>query len=122
MKKELIRNQKGKKHGKYAIVRLDKLSDDRVKGGQAVRSALQLLKQEGILEYGGKGDVEEFFVIKLKDQLAPAALAAYAWAARQEAEEWDPDWRKRYIQYAEEVQELAERALAQYHRKMPLDL
>lgn len=52
-----------------------------------------------MIEAGMQGESDEFFVIKLKDKYAMDALRAYADAARVD----DPE-------YADEIQELAERS------------
>ena len=71
-------------HGKYALInqRTDKV------------------------EWGAPGSDEEFFVIKLKDVNAAAALYAYAQRC-QDAE------------FAKDVRELAERAANHSHKKQP---
>lgn len=55
--------------------------------------------RKNTVEWGSVGSDDEFFVFKLKDVYAPAALEAYAAAA----EPFDPEW-------AAEVRELASRA------------
>lgn len=61
-----------------------------------------------LIEWGEVGSVNEFFVIKLKDKHAPAALRAYAKSIRRR----DPE-------FAREVLELARRALEHPARKEP---
>lgn len=60
---------------------------------------------------GRVGDPEEFFVIKLKDKYAAAALQAYADAVRN-----DPDGDR---EYATEVWQLSLRAERMPNRKRP---
>ena len=97
---KLDRNIAGNKgRGKYAIINLRKLSDLEGRQLGAVLSALNELEELGILEWGAVGDPNEFFLIKLKDQCARAALRAYA----REAAAFDPEW-------SDEVSELAGRS------------
>lgn len=74
---DLLRNVNPDGLGKYAVINL----------------------QTNQVEWGRPGDPNEFFVIKLKDRYAQAALLAYADAAQAH----DP-------QYAQAVRELASRA------------
>jgi hypothetical protein len=68
-----------------------------------------LMVPEAAVEMGAVGADDEFFVIKLKDICAVDALRAYAAAARFHGmEEW-----------AEEVEELADRAETHPNRKRP---
>ncbi|WP_415913376.1 hypothetical protein [Neptuniibacter sp. QD37_11] len=75
---DLIRNTTKDGRCKYALV--ERLKDDR-------------------LEYGLPGTEDEFFVLKLKDKHAKAALEAYVASVKDE----DPE-------YARQIQELADRA------------
>lgn len=75
----LVRNTTPDGKCKYALVRMDKIRKLKVNqnlGG--VEAALKVLEDAKVLEYAGKGDPEEAFVIKLKDVNASAALDAYA--------------------------------------------
>jgi hypothetical protein len=73
----LIRNITPDRHGKYGVVRMQKLPDD--PGRRAdVDFALRTLEANGMLEWGDPGTENEFFVIMLKDIYAAAALKAYA--------------------------------------------
>lgn len=114
---KLVRNQTPDGKSKYALVRLDKMRlAENEKGGLAdptVVAALKLLENRGLLEYAGKGDDEEAFVIKLKDIYAPAALEAYAKAV----ETLYPMHRDE--EYAAEVRGLKERAMYHQKRKKP---
>ena len=74
---KLDRNLNANGKGKYALLNL---RNDRI-------------------EWGFVGASDEFFVIKLKDKYAQAALIAYADAAEHD----DPEWAK-------EVRELAQRS------------
>lgn len=85
---KLMRNDP-KRHGicKYALVRLDKLSDSQIdvlSRSQSPKAELAtiILNNLDLLEFGLPGEQDEFFAIKLKDVNAGKALAAYAdWAA-----------------------------------------
>lgn len=55
--------------------------------------------RKNMIEWGCVGDEDEFFVVKLKDKHAKAALEAYANSIREDDEE-----------FADEVMELAMRA------------
>lgn len=85
-----------KGRGKYALLllRSPRLRDDRVS------EAINILYESGVLDWGEAETSSEFFVIRLKDENAHAALAAYAAKARQNG---DKEW-------AGEVDELVERA------------
>lgn len=90
--------------GKYALLKLrvlesfsatdrtfDKLPPD-------IARALNILEQNGILDWGDKPETE-FFVMRVKDKYAGDGLAGYAMAAILD----DPE-------YAEEIMEMAGRA------------
>lgn len=89
---KLDRNTEGR--GKYALVRLRGLSDDVIKA-----KVVDELVSGHVVEFGSAGDENEFFVVKLKDVCAQAALLAYAGKAA----EFD-------VEYANEVLDLARRA------------
>jgi len=105
---KLDRNEKGR--GKYAVVNLRKLETEltawKAAGGNGemttriVESTLDFLHKNGILGYGEPGTQDEFFVLKLKDRFAGAALEEYATVARRGGEP----------EYADDVKELADRA------------
>lgn len=78
----LIRNTTEDGRCKYALVRMDKIPALHGMEQDRIKAALAVLEELEVLEYAGKGDPEEAFVIKLKDVNAPAALLAYAEAAR----------------------------------------
>ena len=82
---------------KYAIINLRKLNA--LSGSKdtnpeladtisTIEEALNLLENIGVLEWGNKYAPDEFFVIKLKDENADAALIAYAASA----EKKDPEY------------------------------
>ena len=89
--------------GKYALILLRNLDEDRVKAlglsWEGVQKAIQHLEHTGLLDWGTVDTESEFFVIRLKDKYAEKALRAYADAAKYD----DPEW-------ASEVYELAGRA------------
>lgn len=69
--------------GKYAVINLRKLNElcpggtfDRWTPG--VEAAIKTLEDVGALEWGAVGSPDEFFLIKLKDAHAQAALLGYA--------------------------------------------
>ena len=98
---KLDRNVNADGRGKYALLKLrravlyEPAETFRV---TPVLKAIELLEREEILDWGAGPD-EEFFVIRLKDRFAAAALNAYADAASAA----DPEW-------ADEVRSLAARA------------
>jgi hypothetical protein len=100
---KLERNTGDQARGKYAIVRLRDIEPKTV-----AAQSLARLTVGGHVEFGNPGDADEFFVVKLKDVYAPAALAAYAGAAMAD----DPE-------YAADILELARRAAAHPSRKKP---
>jgi hypothetical protein len=64
-----------------------------------IERAIKLLEDRGIIDYGNAGSESEFFLIRLKDKYAQAALYAYAEAAL-------PD----DAEYANEVIDMAKRS------------
>jgi hypothetical protein len=89
---------------KYAVVRLRKIATATPQDAKV----FDQLILGGYVDLGNPGDDDEFFVIKLKDRYAPQALFAYAAAARVD----DPE-------YADEIVELARRAMRHPHSKKP---
>lgn len=75
---------------------------------QQITEALDTLRLHNVIEEGLAGKPDEFFVIKLRDKFAPAALEAYA----KMASEHDAE-------FAEEVLALAERARVHPLSKFP---
>lgn len=85
--------------GKYALVlcrRLRELSSDERTDAER---ALGVLERLGVIDEGAAHSASEFFVIRLKDKYAGAALQSYA----DEASIDDPEW-------AAEVEKLVGRA------------
>lgn len=115
----LVRNQTEDGKCKYALVRMDRLramkaSDDprQISRANFVEGALEEMHRFGVLEFAGKNDPEECFVIKLKDVHAPPALFAYAKSANEPGPNQD-------IELALEVTELASRARNHPQRHRP---
>lgn len=85
--------------GKYAVVHLRTLITLGPRDRDEADKALAFLVAAGVLKYGPAGDKDEFFVLKLRDRFAQAALFAYAFAVAI----IDPE-------YGKDVRELAMRA------------
>jgi hypothetical protein len=101
---KLDRNINADGRGKYALLKMREVerfaTDDPFYPIQKdIAAAIKLLEDEGILDWGTAGTEREFFVIRLKDRYAGAALAAYAASIR----EADPE-------FAAEVDDLVARA------------
>lgn len=101
---KLDRNIPGNEgRGKYALLRLRKLSSYEPDGAFAtnpVMDAIALLEREGLIDWGNLGSESEFFVMRLKDRHAEAGLAGYGADA----------WRHGDREWAKEVWEMADRA------------
>lgn len=93
--------------GKYALVRLRTVTP-----GSEAHQHLKALDALGVLDWGLVGQQDEFFVIKLKDKYASAAIAAYADAVHQDVNKVldDPVAYKERMQWAHDVQKLGQRA------------
>lgn len=77
---DLDRNINSDGKGKYALVNLRKIEGN---PQTAEELAAAILKNPEAVEFGRVGEQDEFFVIKLKDEYAQAALSEYghkAWA------------------------------------------
>lgn len=104
---KLDRNINGNKRGKYALIKLRRLTeieawdggDGEIADRQAVIDAIALLERAGILDWGFAGTEGEFMVIRLKDKYAKEAL----WAYGNEADKDDPE-------YASDIFEMANRS------------
>ena len=97
----LDRNVNPNGQGKYALLKLRRLSDDIFRCTDPMHpvfQAMEVLSEYGVMD-SGIYPHSEFFVIRLKDKYAQAALRAYADAARGD----DPE-------YASEIMEMAERS------------
>lgn len=79
---KLDRNINADGRGKYALLKLRNLDAVTAPGGsrfsqrEEIESAINLLENIGVLDWGNTVD-SEFFVIRLKDRHASAALANY---------------------------------------------
>lgn len=104
---KLDRNRNGDGLGKYALIKLralDEFIPNETFGMLApdIAKALKVLEEAGIIDLGIAGTESEFFVIRLKDKYAKAALQAYFFAI-----ENDPDGD---LEYAMEIDHLCGRA------------
>lgn len=93
---KLDRNLNPSGKGKYALINLRKIEGD---PRTAESMAQAISKNPESIEFGLVGAPDEFWLIKLKDKYAGAALQAYADAARVD----DPE-------YADQVEAMAMRA------------
>jgi hypothetical protein len=91
---KLMRNVTPDGQCKYAAVRMDKLTTMERPEQFLARGALAQLAALGLLENPKPGEQEEFFLVKLKDRNAPAALHAYAASAVQRDKELAADVRE----------------------------
>lgn len=86
---KLDRNINESKRGKYALIKLRRLTEIEAWDGgdgeaadrHAVIDAINLLERAGVLDWGYAGTEGEFMLIRLKDKYAADALEAYAAAA-----------------------------------------
>ena len=89
--------------GKYALLKLRELAlyepQETFAPPTEIENAVKTLEDAGILDWGEQGTESEFFVVRLKDRNARAALEAYA-----------KECSKTDLQFAHEVNELASRA------------
>lgn len=116
---KMDRNINPNRRGKYALLKLRRLSEIEAWDGgegealdrQAALDAIALLERAGILDWGLVGTDGEFFVIRLKDKYAGAAIEGYANAVAADARQ-EPDVKssKDKFQWSVEVLKLAERA------------
>jgi len=111
---KLDRNIEGREGiGKYALIKLRAL-DTYISAspfhtyGPEIEAAFKTLTDAGALDWGNTED-SEFFLIRLKDRHAAAALSAYA----RSAEEFG------ISEWAEQVRELATKAAMHPGKKAP---
>jgi hypothetical protein len=103
---KLDRNIGDSGKGKYALVRLRKIED----GSEAAMLLLRLAKL-GHVDWGEVGARDEFFVVKLRDKYASAAIKGYSDAAADDArKELDEGRSRDKFQWAIQVQGLGDRA------------
>ena len=93
---KLDRNTNSTGKGKYALINLRKIGGD-PRTPEDMTEAIKASPQS--IEFGFVGAPDEFWLIKLKDKYAAAALTAYADAAQAD----DPE-------YAQQVREMVKRA------------
>lgn len=101
---KLDRNTNDNGRGKYALIKLREVN---TAAHNKANDALNDLIATGVVDFGSDPETE-FFVIRLKDRSAYSALKAYAAAART----YDLEWAK-------EIDALAEKSLTHPHRRMP---
>jgi hypothetical protein len=103
---KLDRNINSDGKGKYALVRLRTIQNT-----DEAYALLRRLEALGVLDWGCVGQPDEFFVIKLRDKFAPAALEAYSKAVIDEASAIEDEKRAfSLFQYGHQVHALCERA------------
>jgi len=99
---KLDRNINGTGRGKYALLKLRRLSEMQAsateEGRKRLAEAFDLLEATGILDWGDTPETE-FFVMRLKDEYAAGGLSGYAVAAAGHD-----------IDYAREVWDLSQRS------------
>jgi hypothetical protein len=107
MKLDRNKNPNGK--GKYALVLMRQVPPwtDNSPKALAIHNALHTLDRNGCLDFGNAG-YRDFFVLRLRDVGAEAALRAYAEQFRTS----DPEWAK-------EIDALATKAAARTDKKQP---
>lgn len=81
----LDRNDNPSGKGKYALIKLREIEGD---PRTAEELAAAILKNPQCVDWGIRHSDSEFFVLRLKDENAPAALHAYALKAFEKDEEW----------------------------------
>lgn len=105
----LDREENGNGKGKYALIKLREITLDPGPLGTTFSRLVDAIRDNpDYVDFGLDGSDSEFFVIRLKDKYAVAALEAYAKAAMKD----DPAWGM-------SVQSLAEKAKAHPGKKMP---
>jgi len=114
---KLVRNTTPDGKCKYALVRLDKIRAISRRSARLMEidRAIKTLERAEVIEYGGRGDLEESFTIKLKDHFAPSALNRYREAVLDYANrcliEGDDLGAKNWLEYADQIGELAIRSV-----------
>lgn len=104
---KLDRNINANGKGKYALLKLRNLPE-RGRQRTEIEAALVTLSHYGILDYGDTED-SDFFVMRLKDKYATAALATYSQQAKQDGQ----------IEYAAEIYDLAQKSAKHPNLKRP---
>lgn len=101
---KLDRNTNPDGRGKYALLLLRKMRSEPPK---EVQNAIDILFVNGIIDPGATPDTD-FFVIRMKDKYASAALQAYADAVASDD-----------VEYANEIYELAKLAANHPNKQRP---
>lgn len=116
---KLDRNINPDGRGKYALINLRKVSDEEFNELRESRRDKEpfALGSECLTLGDEKG--EQFFVIKYKDQFAPAALRAYAADVREYASNQQGEDRRNFIEYAAEIEREAAISAAYQNKKLP---
>lgn len=104
MKLDRSINPKGK--GKYALIKLREMPEDTFTLEELAQAIIDNPKA---VDFGWEGSDSEFFVIRLKDKYAVAALENYAIAAQLDGEK----------EWAKEVMAMADRARRHPNKKQP---
>jgi len=104
---KLDRNINPSGRGKYALVKMRELTNREIKSDFSATSAVEALAKKGIVDFGGTPETD-FFVIRLKDKYAGAALEAYADSVRKDGDNEE---------YAKEIYDLALKAQAMKSRR-----
>lgn len=107
---KLDRNINGNRRGKYALLKLRRLTEIEAWDGgdgealdrQAVIDAIALLERAGVLDWGYAGTEGEFMVMRLKDKYAYRGMMGYYKAITLED---DMD-----AEYAQEILDMAKRS------------
>jgi predicted transcriptional regulator len=115
---KLERNINGTGRGKYGLIKTRRLAeiDDAaehqrrnvtgitdMRNQERVRYAISILEDAGVIEWGEPGTEGEFFVIKLRDLHARAALTAYCDDIAKDSPHHD-------VEYQKDVRQLSFRA------------
>lgn len=107
---KLDRNTNPNGTGKYALLKMRQLVTLGHSGAlpKEVLTAIETLEKHDLIHYGNEqpNGVEQFFVVKYKDQFAGNALRAYAGAVASEAEcceATEPDKARELREYADEI-------------------
>jgi hypothetical protein len=97
---KLDRTIRGDGKCKYALVKMRAIAAGPPQVQSLVKNALATLERAGVLDYAASGE-SECFVIRLRDQNAAPALAAYAMSAYQ----YDPEFGREILTLARKAAE-----------------
>jgi hypothetical protein len=111
---KLDRNENDDGYGKYALLSLRRWNALRAGSGAGdahIERAIKVLSANGLIDWGRVGEEDEFFVVKLRDKYAAAAIRAYTDAVMDDsAKEPDPARSKDKAEWAIQVQTMMSRA------------